>query len=1274
VTIGGGTNSTLSATGTYTQTGGLTTLSAATSKLVVTGATGKVAINGGTLSGIGIVQASGTPGLGVGSGGTLSPGLGGPGTISVTGSFTMNAAGTLAVENNGTAPGQADVVAVSGAATLGGNLAITTGYVPALGDASQIVTAASTSGQFAAVSGADLAGDLSYQVKVNPTNVTLRVVRPTITVADVSVSEGNTGTTNVTFTVQLSEASASTVSVPWQSADGTAVAPGDYTSASGTLTWNHLDPASKTVTVVAKGDNVYENTEAFALNLGTPTNASLGSASATGTITNDDPIPTVSISTDVSPITEGDTGTTPAGFTVTLSNPSAFTITVDYAAQDISATVGQDYQASTGTLTFNPLDVSKAVSVPIIGDTTHESDEQFRVALTGTTGTVTLGTSTATQTITDDDPQVSVGAAGANEGDAGTSTLSMPVSVTPAAVRSGSLTWSTADGTATGGTSCSDPGTDYLAVSSGVQPIALNDTAISLPVTICGDTTYESPDETFTVTLTGAVHAAIGTATATGTIVNDDPVPTVSISTDVSPITEGDTGTTPAGFTVALSNPSASTITVDYAAQDISATVGQDYQASTGTMTFNPLEVSKAVSVPIIGDKVPELDEQFRVALTGTTGTVTLGTATATQAITDNDLPAIAISNATVLEGNTGTKSATFTVSLSGPAPFPVKVSYQTADGTAKAPADYVAVPLTQLTFAPGQTSTTIPVTINGDLVYEQNETFFVNLTSPLNATIADGQGLGTITNNDPVPTISIGDATVNPEGNTGTKNASFTVTLSNPSYQAISVTYATANGTATAPSDYTAVGSPLAFGAGGMLSKTVTVPVIGDTVAEDDETFFVNLTAPVNATITDAQGLGTIVDDDRSADLAVSNTGPASVKAGTNATFQLSVSNLGTATARSVVLRDTLPAGTSFVLATAPGTYNSATRVVTWNLGDIPSGQTVGPLTLRIGVASTQLLGLTDTATVSSASPDPTLGNNSASATTTITPRDIVFVSDRTGSPDIWAMYANGTGQADLTPNSACDVTPAWSWAPVDGIYKVAFASDRNGSTPGVCDGLDNYEIYVVNIDGTGLTRITSNAAVDSQPTWDPEGNFIAFSSNRGTGAFKVWKVDWRTKVMLPALTSACTSVGSTAGCTPDWSALSVNKIAFSSNQGGGGPDYEIYTTNATVGGAATQLTGNTVDDVAPNWSGSTAIAFQRFDGSDFEIARMSQTGTGFSFVTSDPGLDELAAWGPTGGSVVFDSNRTGNTEIWSRALATGVETDLSNNAASDTDPDWRF
>ncbi len=222
--------------------------------------------------------------------------------------------------------------------------------------------------------------------------------------------------------------------------------------------------------------------------------------------------------------------------------------------------------------------------------------------------------------------------------------------------------------------------------------------------------------------------------------------------------------------------------------------------------------------------------------------------------------PTLTINDVSVTEGNAGSVNAVFTVTLSAASGQSVSVNYATANDTAVAPGDYTANSNT-LTFAPGETTKTITVLVQGDLLDEVNETFFVNLSSATNATISDSQGQGTITDDDATPTLAINDVTVT-EGNAGSVNATFTVTLSAASGQSVTVNYATANSTAVAPGDYTSTSGTLTFAAG-ETSKTIVVPVLGDTLDEAEETFFVNLTSPTHATLADGQGQGTITDDD---------------------------------------------------------------------------------------------------------------------------------------------------------------------------------------------------------------------------------------------------------------------------------------------------------------------------------------------------------------------------------------------------------------------------
>jgi hypothetical protein len=223
--------------------------------------------------------------------------------------------------------------------------------------------------------------------------------------------------------------------------------------------------------------------------------------------------------------------------------------------------------------------------------------------------------------------------------------------------------------------------------------------------------------------------------------------------------------------------------------------------------------------------------------------------------------PALSISDATVVEGNTGTRNAAFTVTLSKPAAADVLVYYGTQSGTATPQEDYSIIG-GSVTIPAGQTTATINIAVVGDRIPEPDETFAVNLSGATNAVIADAKGIGTIVNDDVLPVISINNVS-KAEGKSGTTMFTFTVNLSAASVQTVTVKYATANGTATAGTDYTSKSGTLTFAPGETI-KTITVAVKGDKTKEANETFFVDLFSPSsNALISTARGTGTIVDDD---------------------------------------------------------------------------------------------------------------------------------------------------------------------------------------------------------------------------------------------------------------------------------------------------------------------------------------------------------------------------------------------------------------------------
>jgi len=214
---------------------------------------------------------------------------------------------------------------------------------------------------------------------------------------------------------------------------------------------------------------------------------------------------------------------------------------------------------------------------------------------------------------------------------------------------------------------------------------------------------------------------------------------------------------------------------------------------------------------------------------------------------------------------------------------------------------------------------------VNGDRLGEPNETFVVNLSAPTNATIADGEGIGTILDDE--PRMSINDVTVT-EGNTGAVNATFTVSLSVAYDVALTVHDQTANGSVKASSDYAAASGD-AIIAAGQTTKTFTVAVIGDRSAEPTENFVVNLSAATNGLIVDSQGVGTILDNEPR--ISISDVTKAEGRKGQTTLFTFTVT-LSAAYDQAVTMSYRTANGTA---TTSDSDYIAKTGTLTFNPGE---------------------------------------------------------------------------------------------------------------------------------------------------------------------------------------------------------------------------------------------------------------------------------------------------------------------------------------------------
>ena len=811
---------------------------------------------------------------------------------------------------------------------------------------------------------------------------------PALSVGDGSGTEG--GAAGLTVTLAPANAT-QTVTVNWATTSGSATGNVDYTTASGTLTFNP-GVTTQPIPLTLLQDTLDEPNETFTVTLSGAVNATIADGTAIATIVDDDPTPTLSIN-DVT-LLEGNGGTTNFVFTVSLSAASGQAITVNATTVAGTAVAPNDYTTSTGTLPFAPGVVTATLTVPVVADTVTEPTETFTVVLSAPTN-ATIADGTGVGTITNDDSgvgpttvtlQIAAGDDDVNEAATVLSPSGASVWLGNASGASYTGLRFTGAGLPAGATITSArlevnaANTQWMAMAFefGIEA-ALNSQAFaagSLPSqrTLLAPRVMHASDAQW---VAGTWYALDDIAPLVQGLVNqpgwnsgnalslilrgtgntwarkfarafdDTPalasrlvvtyipsgLPSLSVN-DVS-VTEGTGGTQSAVFTVSLSASSTSTVTVNAATANGTATAPGDYTALAGTpVSFAPGVLTQTVSVPLVTDATSEVNETFSLVLSSPTN-ATIGDATGVATIVNDDgaPPALSVGDGSATEG--GPLALTVTLAPAN-ATQTVTVNWATTSGSAAGNVDYTTASGT-LTFNPGVTSQPIPLTLLQDTLDEPNETFTVSLNTPVNAPIADGTAVATIVDDDPTPTLSINDVTLL-EGNGGTTNFVFTVSLSAASGQAISVNATTVAGTAVAPNDYTTATGTLPF-APGVVTATLTVPVVADTVTEPTETFTVVLSAPTNATIADGTGVGTIANDD-------SGVGPTTV------TLQIAAGNDDVNEAATVLS----PSGASVWLGNASGASYTGLR---FTGAGLPAGATITSARLEVNAANTQWIGM---------------------------------------------------------------------------------------------------------------------------------------------------------------------------------------------------------------------------------------------------------------------------------------------------------------------------
>jgi hypothetical protein len=385
------------------------------------------------------------------------------------------------------------------------------------------------------------------------------------------------------------------------------------------------------------------------------------------------------------------------------------------------------------------------------------------------------------------------------------------------------VNYNTANGTALAGS-------DYTAVS-GKLTFAKNEMSKSITVPIQGDRLIEA-DDYFSVRLSNPKGAKIADGQGLVTIVNDEPHVSISDTT----LLEGDSGTATMTFTVSLGAIYNLPVTIDYATTGGTATPGDDYAPTSGTLTFQPGQKLQTIAIAVNGDQLTEQDETILLSLSTSNSDVPVDKSVGVGTIRDNE-PRVTISDPSLLEGDSGTATMTFNVSLRVAYDLLVTINYAT-DGGSATPGDDYAPASGTLTFQPGQTLQTIVIAVNGDLVGEYDETLLVNLTTSESYVAFDKSiGVGRIRDNE--PHLSIDDAVQSYYA----WSITFYVTLTVPLDQVLTVDFNTVNGTAWEGVDYVATSGTLTFNPGETW-HTITVELLTADPSPDKH-FFMQLSNP---------------------------------------------------------------------------------------------------------------------------------------------------------------------------------------------------------------------------------------------------------------------------------------------------------------------------------------------------------------------------------------------------------------------------------------------
>jgi hypothetical protein len=506
-------------------------------------------------------------------------------------------------------------------------------------------------------------------------------------------------------------------------------------------------------------------------------------------------------------------------------------------------------------------------------------------------------------------------------------------------------------------------------------------------------------------------------------------IPPKNITIGDVTVTEGTGSSVIASFTVTISSAASQVLTVDYATEDGTALAGQDYVAQSGTLTFNPGETTKTINITVLGDALDELNEQFFVNLSNPSSNGKIVDDQGVGTIVDND-PAPTVSFALASSsGLENVASPTLTVNLSAASGLSVTVKYKLNGGTATQGSDFTFTSGT-LTFNPGETSKTVPLTILNDGFDEPNETVVVNLFGPTNATLgAITDHTYTILDDDPTPTLAFAQGSSTAAETAGV--LSIPVTLTGLSFQTITVNYAVTGGTATAGQDYTFAAGTLTF-LSGESSKTINLTVLDDLFDEPNETVVITLSGPTNAVLgAPASHTLTINDDEPTPQVGFRTTAAGGDESVTPVTVEVFLTN---ASAQTVTVNYAQTGGS----ATAGADFTFVGGTLTFGPGELSK-------TFSFGVVNDAEIELFETVQFGLSGPTNAVLGANTSFTYTIEDND---------PPNIYFEQTASSG-SEASANPSFDVVlSAPTGRTVICYYAVTGGSAANGQDYNLANG----------------------------------------------------------------------------------------------------------------------------------------------------------------------------------------------------------------------------